>query len=379
MNSRQWDHTAVELFCGAGGLGLGLHQAGFQTIFANDHDEDCCRSYAMNHPDILVRCADIHDIDFSAIRAELCVRPLDLLAGGPPCQGYSTVGSKREQDPRNSLFYEFIRAIHQLEPRYILFENVAGFHRLYEGRAFRALCEELELLGYDHRHAVLNASDHGLPQHRLRTIVVGWRRGLDSVVFPAPTHGADADLFRMLPKLTIMDAISDLPPLNAGESKDRYLSAPQNEYQDSLRGEETELTEHSAAHYGDKMQQILRLIPPGGTVDDLPPALRPKSYFGNTYARLRPDEPSPTITRNFGTPSSSRCVHPFQDRALSTREGARLQGFPDGYRFVGGKGSKNLQIGNAVPPVLGRVIGQAIISSMIRREVPASAVQTLHH
>nr|WP_237732020.1 DNA cytosine methyltransferase [Bathymodiolus thermophilus thioautotrophic gill symbiont] len=124
------------------------------------------------------------------------------------------------------------------------------------------------------------------------------------------------------------------------------------------------LTEHNASNYGAKMQEILSLVPQGGSVNDLPKRLMSKSYFSNTYARLLPYTVAPTITRNFGTPSSSRCIHPFQNRALSTREGARLQGFPDNYVFYGSKTSKNLQIGNAVPPVLGEVIGQQIINSM---------------
>ena len=125
------------------------------------------------------------------------------------------------------------------------------------------------------------------------------------------------------------------------------------------------LTEHNSSNYGKKMLEIMSLIPPSGTVQDLPERLRPKSYFLNTYARLHPDKPSPTITRNFGTPSSSRCIHPYQDRALSTREGARLQGFPDSYVFCGSKTSKNLQIGNAVPPIFGEVVAKMVAESIL--------------
>lgn len=160
-----------------------------------------------------------------------------------------------------------------------------------------------------------------------------------------------------------MQAISDLPPIEAGEEKNYYIGSPRNPYQKELRGSQKVLTEHNAANYGEKMREILRLVPPGGTVNNLPQRLRPQKYFGNTYARLVPDQPSPTITRNFGTPSSSRCIHPFQNRALSTREGARLQGFPDHYQFYGSKVSKNLQIGNAVPPIFGEVIAREIIKS----------------
>ena len=165
-----------------------------------------------------------------------------------------------------------------------------------------------------------------------------------------------------------MEAISDLPAIGAGESSSNYATPPQNEYQRRMRGEQDVLWEHNAANYGEKMQEILRIIPEGGSISDLPMRLRPKSAYCNTYARLLPNEPSPTITRNFGTPSSSRCVHPFQPRALSTREGARLQGFPDNYKFVGGKQSKNLQIGNAVPPILGEAIATVVRKALKREE-----------
>ena len=133
-----------------------------------------------------------------------------------------------------------------------------------------------------------------------------------------------------------------------------------------MRGGSNILTEHNASNYGSKMKKILSLIPKNGSVKDLPMNLRPKNYFNNVYARIDPLKPSPTITRNFGTPSSSRCIHPFQNRALSTREGARIQSFPDDFIFFGSKTSKNLQIGNAVPPILGEVIGKQVRKSILQ-------------
>ena len=194
-----------------------------------------------------------------------------------------------------------------------------------------------------------------MPQKRLRTIVLAWKKELNKVSLPTATHLFD--------KISLIEAISDLPPIKTNGSSQKYYQVV-NHYQEKLREGCQTLTEHNASNYGAKMQEILSLVPRGGSVNDLPKRLRPKSYFSNTYARLLPHEVSPTITRNFGTPSSSRCIHPFQNRALSTREGARLQGFPDNYAFYGSKTSKNLQIGNAVPPVLGEVIGQQIINSM---------------
>lgn len=349
--------TAVELFAGAGGLSIGLEKAGINVVIANEIMPDFATTLRANHPNTNVINDDIHKINFKDELKKLGLKSVDVLSGGPPCQGFSTIGSKNRQDPRNSLFYEYIRAVAETNPKYTIFENVSGFKRMYDGFAYETLKKELDALGYDTVEGILNAADYGAPQVRYRTIVLGWKRGLRPLELPHPTHGVGKGL---KPFVTLMDAIGDLPPLSAGGSVDTYMFAPKTGYQRKMRGDQKVLLEHNASNYGVKMQEILRILPAGGSIKDLPARLRPKSGYANTYARLLPDVPSPTITRNFGTPSSSRCVHPFQPRALSTREGARLQGFPDSYRFVGGKQSKNLQIGNAVPPILGEAIAQQI-------------------
>ncbi len=356
--------TAVELFAGAGGLSLGLERAGFRVLLANEIEKDFATTFSINHPNTVMLNKDIHEINFIEEIKKIGVSNISLLSGGPPCQGFSTVGSKNKKDPRNSLFYEYLRAVYEINPSYIIFENVAGFKRMYNGEAFVILTNELKAMGFDLVSSILEASDFGLPQKRHRTIIIGWKRELPAVFLPSPSHFEIQDIFGGLPKLSLLDAISDLPPLSTNDSSDTYLSEPQNEYQHILRGDEKILTEHNSSNYGDKMVEILSLIPQGGTVDNLPERLKPKSYFANTYARLWPNQPSPTITRNFGTPSSSRCIHPYQNRALSTREGARLQGFNDSYKFYGSKISKNLQIGNSVPPIFGEIIAKQIVKSL---------------
>ena len=355
------EFTAVELFAGAGGLSVGLERAGIHVVIANEIMRDFAATLAANHPNTKVIREDIHKINFRNELKKLGLKSVDVLSGGPPCQGFSTIGSKNRQDPRNSLFYEYLRAVAETKPRYTIFENVAGFKRMYGGFAYETLVRELGELGYETKCQILNAADYGAPQIRYRTIVLGWRRGARPLEFPKPTNGCKDG---QRPYLTLMDAISDLPPLGAGESSSAYATKPQNAYQRKLRGRQSVLLDHNASNYGKKMREILRTIPAGGSIKDLPARLRPKSGYCNTYARLLPNEPSPTITRNFGTPSSSRCVHPYQPRALSTREGARLQGFPDDYKFVGGKQSKNLQIGNAVPPILGEAIANVVVAAL---------------
>lgn len=350
---------AIDLFAGAGGLSTGLHDAGWKVPLAVEIEKDFAATYRVNHPTTMMLQRDIAHIDFADAIRELGIRDgVDLVAGGPPCQGFSTVGKKDLCDPRNSLFGQFLRAVDELQPRAVLFENVAGFKTMYAGRVHDIVMNELVDRGFDVQSFLLDAVDFGLPQLRKRMILMGARGGV-RVRRPEPTH-SDLEMLGLPGFVTVSEAISDLPPLGTADSSDRYQTEPKTAYQAAMRGSAIELTEHNSSNYGPRMQTILRSVPGGGSVLDLPEQLRPKGYFANTYARLWGDRPAPTITRNFGTPSSSRCIHPTQHRALSTREGARLQGFPDSYAFTGPKTSKNLQIGNAVPPLLARVLGDAL-------------------
>jgi DNA (cytosine-5)-methyltransferase 1 len=350
---------AVDLFSGAGGLSLGLERAGIKSVVANEVESDFAKTHSLNFPSCKMLNKSIYDVDFAAEVDSLGMSgKIGLVAGGPPCQGFSTVGKKDAADPRNSLFVQFLRVVEEVAPRFVLFENVAGFKRLYKGEMYRKTVEGLDRLGFDCVSSVLNAKNYGAPQSRERTIILAWRRGESPLSMPPSTHGA-----KERPFLTLMDAISDLPPLKAGEHRTDYLLPPQNEYQNSMRALGGPLTEHRCSKYGDHMQKVMSYVKEGGSIMDVPEELRPKGYFKNTYARLLPDQPCTTITRNFGTPSSSRCIHPLQNRALSTREGARVQGFPDHYKFHGGKGSKNLQIGNAVPPALATALGERIVAN----------------
>lgn len=338
---------------------LGMKSAGVEVVLSNEMEADFAKTHELNFPDSKMINGDVSLVDFRAELRGIGLKPgdIDIVAGGPPCQGFSTVGKKNLRDPRNSLFAQFLRAVEEVEPKYVIFENVSGFKRLYSGQIYEKVLRGLSELGFDHISEILNARDFGAPQSRERTIILAWRKGLKPVSMPPATHGASR------PFLTLLEAISDLPYLHPGEERVDYLCDPENAYQGQMRAAGAVLTEHSCARYGDRMRLVISKVPPGGSVMDLPEELRPKGYFKNTYARLVPDAPSPTITRNFGTPSSSRCIHPFQNRALSTREGARIQGFPDHYRFHGSKGRKNLQIGNAVPPILGEVLARQVVES----------------
>ncbi len=361
----------VDLFCGAGGFSIGLSMAGFEPIIGIDIDRDACETFRVNHPGVTVFEGNIADVPAESLRSQLKLKPgeLELLVGGPPCQGFSTVGNKNPKDPRNRLFEHYFRLVESLRPKLVIFENVAGFRRLYGGVAFDAVCSRFAQLGYIVKPALLNAMDYGVPQSRVRTIVVGVSRGYD-FEFPSPTHGdADGDPRRtekLKRPLQMSDALGDLPMVAHGEHATSYKGSPQNDFQKLMRKRQKALTEHRSPAHGKHLLEVMSHVPAGGSILDVPLRLRPRSYFNNTYARLWWDRPSMTITRNFGTPSSSRCIHPRVDRGLTTREGARLQSFPDSYRLIGSRASKNLQIGNAVPPLLAKALGLAIRRSLGR-------------
>jgi DNA (cytosine-5)-methyltransferase 1 len=362
-------YTLLDLFAGCGGLSHGLSKAGFCSIAANEYQQVISESYAANHPESEVIQGDITAPEvFSKLKS--FKGKIDMISGGPPCQGFSTIGSKEEKDPRNKLFYAMMELAAHVKPKAIFFENVSGFKRMYGGRAFDALLDELRKMDYKMPSApqVLDAADFGAPQHRLRTVVIAFRKDIYSdFEFPDPTHGESSLLLKKKPKpfLTIEEAISDLPAIKSGEAAYEYLTGPANDFQKEMRIRASrELRYHDAPDHGEHLMRVMSFVKRGGSILDVPVNLRPKSYFANTYARLLPDAPAPTMTRNFGTPSSSRCIHPYINRGLTTREGARLQTFPDRYTLLGSRGERNLQVGNAVPPVLATAVGRAIAAAL---------------
>jgi DNA (cytosine-5)-methyltransferase 1 len=298
---------------------------------------------------------DIKNITRDQLERNLGNKNIDLVVGGPPCQSYSTLGN-RLMDERANLFQEYCRVLSILKPKVFVYENVTGLLSMDKKQLFPSIKESFSRLGYKLFHKVLDAADYGVPQHRERVILVGTLNELDEFVFPSPTHGGG--LF-LKPYVTVSDAIGNLPNLKSGESSKRYTRNPFTSYQTFIEDTQN-LTEHEAPKNNKKLIEIMTSLPDGGTKMDLPDYIRPKSGFGNTYAKMWWNKPAPTITRNFSTPSSSRCIHPTQSRALTTREGARLQSFPDSYMFYGSRSMKNLQIGNAVPPLLSYALAKEI-------------------
>ena len=293
---------------------------------------------------------------------------MELLVGGPPCQAYSTVGRRLIDDPRGKLFQEYYRLLRELDPKFFLFENVRGLLSMGGGELLPTIISLFESLGYRVQYRLLNAADYGVPQIRERVIIVGTKLRVN-YAYPRRTHCAAAgetDFFDpdLKPHLTLGEAIGDLPFIAVGESATAYATAPQNDFQKLMRRHApAELMDHNAPRNNAQLVRLMELLPEGGSAHDLPAEFKPGSGFKNTYCRLWWNRPSTTVTRNLGTPSSSRCIHPRAARALTTREGARLQGFPDDYRFFGSRGERNLQVGNAVPPLLSIPLAKSILTA----------------
>jgi DNA (cytosine-5)-methyltransferase 1 len=238
-----------------------------------------------------------------------------------------------------------------------------------QGELLETVIELFESLGYRVQFQLLNAANFGAPQLRERVIIVGTRDRL-SFDYPIETH-RDPDLpitistSKMPTWLTLGDAIGDLPKIEAGGQSFNYETPPQNEFQKLMRrNAPKQLMDHNSPNHNPQLIALMKALPEGGSPKDIPERLRPKSGFPNTYCRLWWDRPSTTVTRNLGTPSSSRCIHPFCARGLTTREGARIQCFPDDYLFFGTRSDRNLQIGNAVPTFLSKALAKQMLKTL---------------
>lgn len=361
-------YKIVDLFAGVGGLSYAFDKdPDFEIVAANEILPKMAKAYELNHPSVKVYCKDISDFGIKELSEDFGIKrgDIDIVVGGPPCQAYSTVGKRLIDDPRGKLFQQYYRILTELNPKVFIFENVKGLLSMADGKLLPTIIELFESLGYEVKFKVLNAADYGAPQLRERVIIIGTKGA--KYEFPMPTHGVAGKIngTGLIPHVTIGEALGDLPTLLNGFS-DSYAMPPLNDYQRIMRKDcPRKISDHTVAKNNDNLIRLMSALPEGGSPKDLPESLRPKSGFGNSYSRLWWNKPSTTITRNLGTPSSARCIHPFVPRALTTREGARLQGFPDNYVFYGSRSEKNLQIGNAVSPFLSMALKESIKKCLI--------------
>lgn len=374
--------TVIDLFCGAGGLSEGLRQAGFDILAGNDIDTHAGATFAATHPDAKFLPGSIYELtpqDFLDATG-LKKGQLDCLAGGPPCQGYSVYNHQRGMhDERSHLFKEYLRIVRGLMPKWLVMENVTGIMSAGEGEAFQAVLAGIKGLGYNVEAKILRAEDYGVPQERRRVVFIGNRVGAP-INWPAKTHGEG-----LLPLTTIKDALSDLPALVNGEDNGvtKYRTCPTSDFQRELRQGSSAVHNHSASKLGAINIARMQHIPQGGSWRDVPHDLLPagmkrakRSDHTKRYGRMRWDGQSCTVLTKCDIHWGAY-IHPEQDRSITVREAARIQSFPDWFHFTGPRTEQFVQVGNAVPPMLGKCIGLALLKANETQEhEPALAVAT---
>ena len=351
--------TAIDLFCGCGGISAGLRLAGFSVLAGVDVERKYLASFERNFPEAKSVFGDLAKIPPAEMMRDIGLAPgeLTLLAGGPPCQGFSKNVPRKHRlmgDPRNLLVKTFLDYCGVFLPQFVMMENVAemknGFDQAYSGEIITRLGE----IGYKNARCVLlNAAEYGVPQRRRRAFFCASFDGC-SVAPPCSTHCLRGESF-FAPAVTVWNAIGDLPSVSHDEktSKFQYRSPPFSDFQKWARNDSCELIfNHRPRQLAPKQRLRLASLKPGQSLKDLPDELKVNGGYSGAYGRLTKEMVAPTITRWVFHPGSGRWGHPVDVRVLTIREAARIQGFPDTFQFVGSYTDQAGQIGNAVPPLL---------------------------
>ncbi len=356
------DIKVVSLFSGGGGLDLGFVEEGYNIIWANDNNYDAVETYKVNIGNHIV-FADINDLNIEDIPKS------DIIIGGPPCQSFSLVGKRQTEDKKGQLVWKYIDIIKHVQPQAFVFENVTGLlsAKNSKGKLIINLLKDAFLaIGYNVKMEVLNAADYGIPQRRKRIIIVGLRT-FKQFKFPDPTHSTN-DL-SLKKYVSVQEALDDLPDAINNENLEiKYIKKPMNAYQ-RLMHDANSITEHFIPTMSELDKYIISYVKPGGNYMDIPKDVkserirRLQKEGGHTtcYGRLDPDMPSYTINTYFNRPNVGCNIHYKENRLITVREALRLQSFPDSYKIVSrSKQGRNIIVGNAVPPLLAKVIAKEL-------------------
>ena len=348
-------YNVLDLFCGCGGISEGFRLAGFKIVGGIDFNEYATITFKHNFKKSKVHNVDIAKFPDEQIDEEYS--DVDVIVGGPPCQGFSSANrwQKETEDPRNKLFFEYIRFVQRIHPKVIMIENVRGLLSRDNGYAIKRIQEILGAVEYNISYQVLDASDYGVPQNRKRAIIVGVRKDFKDVTF-------DFNTVVKQEKTTVEDAIGELYQFEKSPDGAKELKEPANsKLREYLRNEDNIVLDHDIVYPAEKVQKRISFVPQGGNWKDVPPELWPnnrQNRHSSAYKRLDPSTQSCTIdTGN----AHSNYFHPLYNRIPTIRESARLQSFPDSFEFQGPRGSKYRQIGNAVPPLLAKAVSYTII------------------
>lgn len=394
------DFTTIDLFCGAGGITEGFREAGFRCLYGNDVMTEAIETFRANHPDAIGDNRPVEDVDPAKIRRKLGLAKgeLDVLVGGPPCQGFSINAPERFlDDPRNKLFRHYAKFVAEFQPKAFVFENVPGLLSIGDGKVFRQIVREFEKLEYHVEAKILFSAHYGVPQERWRLILLGSKS--DPIRHPLPTHFAraranfrggrdlvfqlsDDDKQRLLPCVTVGQAISDLPRLGMGEGSEEVgytATGDISAYARMMRNPFGLTYNHYAAKLSKVNAERMKHVPPGGSWRDIPHELLPagmqrarRSDHTKRYGRLHPDGLAGTMLTKCD-PHWGTVFLPDQNRTLSVREAARFQSFPDSYKFLGSRVSQYEQVGNAVPVLMAKAIAKSVREQLEKQVVPVKA------
>lgn len=359
---RKMEFRILDLFCGAGGLSYGMHKnPHFKTVVALDVNENLATTLKKNMPEVEVVVGDIKDSEVKDNVISLSEKNgVNMIIGGPPCQGYSMKGKKLGlDDPRNFLFIEYLNLVERLQPDVFVIENVKTLLSTSKGWFKEQILLAIGKLGYQVDVGVLKASDFGVPQNRERTIFICCKN--KKITLPTATVNKP---------VTVREAISDLAYLesNEGAFEQAYKMKATSDYQKMTRKNSKMLYNHQASNHAKIAIEKLSMIPPEKGKECLPKEMLGKQKFHSTWGRLKWDEPSPTIDTRFDAASNGTNNHPFLNRAITPREAARLQSFDDNYIFYGTKVAVRTQIGNAVPPLMAKAIADRIFDVLSKED-----------
>lgn len=352
--------TCLDLFCGCGGLSKGFSLAGYRVIGGVDFNAPAIKTFQLNFPQATGVCCNLLDMDASRIVEKFGDQNVDVLIGGPPCQGFSTAnryGDEEKRDPRNKLFFQFVKFVDIYEPRAIVIENVRGILTMNKGYAAKRIREIFSERGYSVSNCILNAADYGVPQKRLRNFFVMLKQG----------GPFDFDqLVRVEHCPTVLEAIGELYEFNEPDVKSVTISTPPlTSFQRFLRTEDSSVENHDVRFPAQKVQDRIAYVPQGGNWQDVPPEMWPttrNNRHSSAYKRLKEDEQSCTIdTGN----NHSNYFHPLYNRLPTVREAARLQSFPDEFVFLGNRSEQYRQVGNAVPPLMSKAVADALENLLV--------------
>ncbi len=337
-------------------------------LAGNDCNEHAGETFVSSHDGAKFLHGAIEDFSAKDFLAATGLRAgeLDCLIGGPPCQAFSVYNHQRGlHDKRSDLFQEYLRCVAGVKPQWVVMENVTGITSVGGGQAVQKILRRLNSLGYAVDMRILRCEEYGVPQERRRVFFVGNRAGLP-IHWPSPTHGPGK-----LPYVTVGDALSDLPELKNGEDPgvQAYRTRARSVYQHDMRGKSSFVHNHAAPRLARINLERMKYIQQGGSWRDVPVHLLPKGMqrarrcdHTKRYGRLHPDGLSGTILTKCDIHWGS-FIHPEQDRSLTVREAARLQSFPDWFVFAGPRTEQFVQVGNAVPPLVGRMMAEAVLQS----------------